>query len=165
MKRRNFLQITLPLMTAGFTDAKHEETAELSFGVIADPQYADVEASGTRFYRQSLGKLEACIDELNRQELSFVTTLGDLIDRDLASFDAIMPLYEKLRHPHYPVCGNHDFYVSDEDKPKVLGKMKLERFYHSKSMRGWRLIFLDGMDVSLLRQPAAEAAWIESRAT
>lgn len=158
MKRRTFLKITLPLASSGLVGAAEESKPELSFGVIADPQYADIEPTGTRFYRNSLNKLGACVEELNKQELSFVTTLGDLIDRDLASFDAVMPIYDKLLHPHIPVCGNHDFFVADGDKAKVLGKMKLQKPYDSKSIAGWRLIFLDGMDISVLRQPSGDPA-------
>ena len=46
-----------------------------SFGLIADPQYADAETAGNRYYRNSLKKLENCISELNMHDLSFTLTL------------------------------------------------------------------------------------------
>lgn len=154
MKRRKFIGITLPLVTMSMSRAAEGDQATVSFGVIADPQYADIEPKWTRFYRKSLGKLETAIKELNKHELSYITTLGDLIDLDFKSFDAVMPIYEKLRHPHFPICGNHDFSVLDEEKSKVLEKMKLAEAYYSKSMSGWRFIFLDGTDVAVYRHPA-----------
>jgi len=163
MKRRAFIRLTLPLAIVGRLDAEPAVAAELSFGVIADPQYADAETAGTRFYRKSLGKLETAIQDLNRHELAYVTTLGDLIDRDLMSFDAVMPIYDKLRHPHFPICGNHDFSVEDADKSKVLEKLKLPSAYYSKSIAGWRCIFLDGTDVAVYRHPSNDTRTAEAR--
>ena len=80
---------------------------QLRFGMIADAQYVDAEARGSRFYRNSLSKLEACVDDLNTQDLDFVIHLGDFIDRDFQSFDAILPIYEKLRAPSYHHHGNY----------------------------------------------------------
>ena len=91
-----------------------------SFGVLADPQYADIDARGSRFYRNSLAKLKAAVAELNKHELEFVVTLGDTIDRNYASFDDILPLYKPLKAPSKFVLGNHDFDMADEDKGKVM---------------------------------------------
>jgi hypothetical protein len=96
MKRREFFKITLPLAFAGSATAAPSETPELIFGVIADPQYADAEPKWGRFYRNSLVKLEDAVAELNKLPLDFTVTLGDLIDRDLASFAPVMPIYAKL---------------------------------------------------------------------
>lgn len=151
MKRRSFLGFTLPLAMAGRAVGASSDKPDLVFGVIADPQYADQPAKGSRFYRQSLGKLKEAIASLNREPLDFVVTLGDLIDNDLESFDAVMPIYKDLRVPHYPICGNHDFEVADADKPKVLAAMNLERAYYSKSVQSWRFVFLDGTEFGIWR--------------
>lgn len=154
MKRRGFLKITLPLALSTVARAAPAAEPDLVFGVIADPQYADVETRDSRFYRNSLGKLEAAVTALNKQPLGFVATVGDLIDRDFKSFDAIMPIYAKLRHPHFPVCGNHDFEVADADKGKVLAAIGLEKPYYSVVRKSWRFIFLDGTDLAVWRHPA-----------
>ncbi len=154
MKRRGFLKITLPLALATGVRAAPGTEPDLVFGVIADPQYADAEPKWGRFYRNSLVKLEEAVAALNKQELGFVATVGDLIDRDFKSFDSVMPIYAKLRHPHFPVCGNHDFEVADEDKGKVLAKIGLEKAYYSVVRKSWRFIFLDGTDVGIWRHPA-----------
>lgn len=164
MKRRKFIGITLPLAVLG--NARAAETSaepDLTFGVIADPQYADAEPAGTRFYRNSVGKLEKAVAELNTKELSFVVTLGDLIDREITSFDTVMPIYAKLKHPHHPVCGNHDFEVADTEKDKVLPKMGLENAYYSKDVAGWRFIYLDGTDVGVWRYPAGDPRTVKAK--
>ncbi|MFM2197386.1 MAG: hypothetical protein RLZZ505_818 [Verrucomicrobiota bacterium] len=154
MKRRRFLKITLPLALAGKVSAAPETVPDLMFGVIADPQYADAEPKWGRFYRNSLSKLENAVADLNKHPLDFIVTLGDLIDRDFASFASVMPIYAKLTASHFSVCGNHDFEVLDEDKGKVLAAMGLEKAYHSIVRKSWRFMFLDGTDVAIWRYPA-----------
>jgi 3',5'-cyclic AMP phosphodiesterase CpdA len=158
--RRKFLTIGLPalgvvpLMAQGKKDG-----CQLRFGVIADPQYADIEPRGARHYRASLEKLEQAIEELNRHELAFTITLGDLIDRDFKSFDPVLERYRKLKSPHRILPGNHDFAVADDLKPKVLERLGLKSGYQSFSHDKWRLVIIDGTEISTYRYgpDAAEA--------
>lgn len=156
MQRRDFFKIVLPLALSQEVLALGGlvESAPLKFGVIADPQYADKKPGGSRHYRQSLVKLEAAITQLNKESLDFVVTLGDLIDDDYASFSKVMPKYEALKAKHYMVFGNHDFEVADKDKGSVAKAMGMEDGYYSMVVRGWRLIFLDGTEVSTFRYPS-----------
>lgn len=154
MKRRTFMGITLPLAMTGPIAAESSSTPDLVFGVIADPQYADKPPKGSRFYRNSISKLKDAVSSLNREPLEFVVTLGDLIDADIKSFDAVMPLYAGLRAPHHPICGNHDFEVDDADKAKVLAAMNLDRAYYSKAIKSWRFVFLDGTETGVWRHAA-----------
>ncbi len=163
MKRRNFLKITLPLAFAGNASAAPVAEPELSFGVIADPQYADADPKWARFYRNSLAKLGEAVADLNTHPLEFTATLGDLIDRDFASFASVMPIYAKLKSPHFPICGNHDFEVVDADKGKVLGAMGLEKPYYSETRKSWRFLFLDGTDIGVWRQPADDPKTAEAK--
>lgn len=164
MKRRDFLKVTLPLVIAGRAGSAPSDTAELSFGVTADPQYADVNPAGSRFYRNSLEKLEHAVADLNTKPLEFTVTLGDLIDRNFKSFSSVMPIYAKLKAPHFPICGNHDFSVADEDKRKVLDAMGLEKAYYSQVIKGWRFVFLDGTEIGTWRYPTADPRTAEARA-
>jgi len=172
MRRRNFLKITLPLAAVGKASAAPSAEPDLTFGLIADPQYADAEPKWGRFYRNSLVKLEEAVADFNKLPLDFIVTLGDLIDRDFASFAPVMPIYAKLTASHFPVCGNHDFEVSDEDKGKVLGAMGMEKPYYSVIRKSWRFVFIDGTDIGVWRHPsddprteAAKAMLQELRAT
>lgn len=157
MQRRKFLKLTLPLALSSELRAfgGGQKSEPLRFGVIADPQYADKDTRGNRHYRQSLVKLEAAVQDLNTHPLDFVVTLGDVIDEDYASFSEIMPRYAKLKAKHYKVFGNHDFEVDDKDKGSVAQAMGMpDEGYYSLVQRGWRLIFLDGTEVSTFRYPS-----------
>ncbi|MCF7973518.1 MAG: metallophosphoesterase [Phycisphaerae bacterium] len=120
-----------------------------SFGVITDVQYADADPGGTRMYRQSPAKLKAAIEHFNTLDLAFVMHLGDLIDRDFASFDTVMPLLEACRHPVFQVLGNHDFAVDDTKKSSVPLRMGMTRRYYDFGQGPWRFVVLDGNDMSL----------------
>jgi len=134
------------------------EKPELSFGVLADTQYADARSWVNRQYRASAGKLAECVKELNKKKLDFTIQLGDLIDRDFASFKVVCPLYDKLTMPHYHVLGNHDFSVSEATKPKVLRALGLDRLgtkkgHYDFTVGRWRFVVLNGTDVSRYANP------------
>lgn len=78
-----------------------KSTPLFSFGIVADPQYADADPRPDmgRFYAESPKKLAEAIDVFNREDLAFVVTLGDIIDRGFENFDAILSVYDALRHP------------------------------------------------------------------
>ena len=153
MHRRNFIKIALPAAFAGSAFAtKDKSKPVLSFGVIADPQYADVDPKGSRHYRNSIKKLTDAVNELNNHSLDFVVTLGDSIDRDFNSFETILPLYEKLKSPYRFILGNHDFDVADDDKAKVTKALKMKHPYYSETIDNWHFIYLDGNDISTYRQ-------------
>lgn len=164
MKRRTFFKITLPAALVGNAVGIGSDQPLLSYGVIADPQYADVETRGSRHYRESLGKLKAAVAELNQHDLKFVVTLGDIIDRNFASFDEIMPIYEGLKAPRRFVVGNHDFSVDDADKGKILGKLGMKKGYHSETIGDWHFIYLDGTEISTYRHGKNDPLTVAARA-
>lgn len=140
------IAIVLVLAPISIAYPQHEEL--FSFGVIADVQYADAEKAGKRDYRSSLGKLEICIKELNNHKLSFTVTLGDLIDRDYASFDKTLPILDKSIAPVYNVIGNHDFEVEEEFKKEVRGRLSNRKGYFDFTVDDFTFIVLDGTDLS-----------------
>ncbi|WP_457586450.1 metallophosphoesterase [Ensifer canadensis] len=149
----------------------HADTQPLlRFGVIADPQYAAVEPNLVlgRYYANSLTKLAEAIETFNAEELAFVVTLGDIIDRDWQSFDAILPLYERLRHVRHFLLGNHDFRVEPERLVEVFARVGMPGAYQTFAATGWRFILIDGNEVSLFAPPpgdprlAVAERWIET---
>ena len=66
------------------------------------------------------------MEHYNKLNLSFVVHLGDFIDRDFESFDKVVPIYNRLKAPHYHVLGNHDFEVADDKKALVPTKLGLK---------------------------------------
>ena len=129
----------------------------LSFGLLADVQYADVDPEGERHYRESPAKLREAVGWLAGKNLPFTLHLGDLIDRDFRSFDTVLPLFGALGHPVRHLAGNHDFDVSDEEKAKVVGKLGMPADYYSFKKGGVRFVMLDTNDLSVYKHPAGSA--------
>lgn len=127
----------------------------LRFGVVADSQYAAREphVGMNRDYARSLAKLSAAVEVFNGEELSFVITLGDIIDRDFESFDDILPVYDRLRHENFFLLGNHDFSVAADRLADVAARVGLASTYYSFARQGWRFIVLDGNEVSTFAPP------------
>lgn len=123
--------------------------AQIQFGVFADCQYCDCETTGTRFYRNSPEKLDKCIAQFNQNEkLDFVVGLGDLIDRNFASFNKVNNILSRSEKDVFQVIGNHDLEVEKELLDKVPGKLNLNKTWYSFKKKGWLFIFLDGNDIS-----------------
>ena len=121
----------------------------LKIGLIADPQYCDCPPAGTRYYRETLKKLPAAIDTLNKYEVDFVVTLGDVIDRYYESFDSILPLYEDLDMPDYKLLGNHAFEeVDDTLKDTIIYLYNMPDYYYDFTYNDWRFIILDGTELA-----------------
>ncbi len=125
------------------------------FGIIADPQYAAIEPQVEmgRYYANSLAKVAAAIETFNGEELSFVITLGDIIDRDFKSFDDILPVYERLRHEAHFLLGNHDFGVAPEHLERVAERVGMPAPYYSFRRHGFRFVLLNGNEVSTFAPP------------
>lgn len=119
----------------------------LRFGLIADPQYADVapDIANNLYYRHALHKLPQAISALNQQPLDFVVTLGDLVDRHWESYAAVLTLYDRLEHPHAVVLGNHDVQTIAQH---LNNRAPLPKSYYAFRLAGWRFIVYDGNDVS-----------------
>ncbi|MBB6220971.1 metallophosphoesterase [Rhizobium leguminosarum] len=125
------------------------------FGIIADPQYAAIppHAAMDRYYANSLAKLAEAIEVFNGEELSFVMTLGDVIDRSFKSFDDILPVYETLRHEALFLLGNHDFSVSAGHLSEIPARLGMPSPYYSFRRHGWRFVVLDGNEISTFAPP------------
>lgn len=151
LSRRSVLAASAALMAGKVGAAENR----LLFGVIADPQYAEAPPHPTlgRYYANSLDKMRAAVAALNGEDLRFVVTLGDIIDRDIASYERILPIYRTLRHQTRFVLGNHDFDVAPEHRGRVPRLLGMEGPYYDFAVAGTRFIVLDGNDVSLFAPP------------
>jgi len=133
-----------------------------SFGLIADCQYCDEVGTGQRKYDQSPDKLRESVNELNKFDLDFTMHLGDFIDKNWASYDTILPIYNDLKDPHYFTLGNHDFSVADSLKGKVLEKLNMKDPYYDLVINKWRFIILNGNDISLYAYPKTSSNYTEA---
>lgn len=135
-----------------------------SIGAIADAQYAAEPDEGQRLYHTTPGKLAAAIADFNRQRLAFVVHLGDFIDKDWASYDALWPVAAKLKHPWHFVLGNHEFAIDDAKKPLIPARLGMPARYYSFVQHGWLFIATDGNDLSSYGWPEGSPQYQASMA-
>ena len=133
----------------------------LRFGAVADVQYCDCpyNAEWRIDYRASLPKLQRAVAMLNEAyddgSIAFSIHLGDLIDRDSASFELPLAAWRTLNHDAFLVPGNHELGAfGDYDRAvQALGiKSETGRGYYSFTVArapGWRFLVMDGNDASL----------------
>ncbi len=108
-----------------------------------------------RYCAASRRKLEQAVGYFNQHEdLHFVVSLGDTIDRGWDSFDAILPIYGQLNAPPRFVLGNHDFLVGEDRLHEVPGRLGLTRSYYDFAAAGHRFIVVDGSEISLFANRA-----------
>jgi len=124
------------------------------FGIVTDCHYADAEAAGTRFYRQSPDKLAECVELMNAEKVDFLVELGDFKDQNtppveqktLSYLEAIERVFQKFRGPAYHVLGNHD--LDSISKRQFLARVEntnidSDRSYYSFDVNGLHLVVLD----------------------
>ena len=159
MTRRTALQTSLATALAatvpGFAAAQSEP---FRIGIISDPQYAPVppNLANKRFYANSLWKMQEAIADLNGQDLRFVATLGDIIDRYWESYAHIMPLYDTLKHPKMFLLGNHDYEIGRDYLNSVLRTVGMPSTYYDFAGGGWRFVVIDGNDVTTFAPPVGD---------
>lgn len=151
--RHLLLPLTLLALTAG-AHAPTPQRPQFSIGAIADAQFAQEPDNGPRLYRTAPAKLAAAITDFNRQKLDFVVHLGDFIDKDWASFDTMLPIVKRSRHPWHFALGNHEFAIPDDRKPELPAKLGMPARYYSFQRHGWLFVVTDGNDLSSYGWPA-----------
>lgn len=93
--------------------AEPEKKPAARLGLLTDLHYADKPEAGTRFYRETLDKLQEAIDCFNAEPLAAVVELGDFIDQapsaeqELAWLETIEARFATVRAPRHYVLGNH----------------------------------------------------------
>jgi predicted phosphodiesterase len=135
-----------------------------SIGAIADCQFAEEPDAPPRLYHTAPGKLAAAVDDFNRRKLAFAVHLGDFIDKDMKSYDVLLPIAGQLRRKWQFVLGNHDFAVADAEKAKVPARLGMPARYHSFVSHGWMFIVTDGNGLSSYAWPQGSAELAHSMA-
>ena len=157
MRRSEFIRFVaggIVMLSVGKLPAMAAQRRPLRFGLMTDMHYADRERSGTRYYRDSMAKIEEAVEEFRRAKVDFLIELGDMKDTTAASEplptlrfldDAERALY-RFGGPVYHVLGNHDmdcltkeeFLAHTRNAGRARGKA-----YYSFSEGGVRCIVLD----------------------
>jgi manganese-dependent ADP-ribose/CDP-alcohol diphosphatase len=130
------------------TPANQEQLPIFSFGVIADVQYCDCDAAGSRFYRSSLTKLKDAINSLRTDNPSFVFNLGDLIEKDFSSYKPVYSIFDTAGFIIYHTTGNHDYSVEPRLKKSIPPHNKNKEGYYSFNYLTFRFIVLNGNELS-----------------
>jgi len=162
MNRRNFIALSLTATAAHAGSYQAPEDEEISFGVITDIQYADADPVGERHFRESIPKIKAAVEILAPRKLPFTLHLGDFIDDQFSSIDAILPLLEPIGHRFHHLLGNHDFSVAPEEKPQVRGKLGMPADYYSFVHGGLRFLMMDTNDISTYKHLKGSPQDLES---
>ena len=158
LHRRRFLKTTaagLGLGMAGVHAASGKAEAEddagkkLIIGLITDVHYADANTRGNRHYRDSLGKLEQAIDDLNRLGASLILELGDFVDagpskdREIKFLQEIDRVYRRFNGPRYYVLGNHCLHAFTKTEFLTHCGTEVKKSFHSFDHGGHHFIVLD----------------------
>ncbi|MCP4609703.1 MAG: hypothetical protein GY845_13410 [Planctomycetes bacterium] len=157
--RRTFLKSSvaslalLPVSCAIDSSSKaRQRTAR--FGIVTDCHYADSNAQGTRFYRESLDKLSECVALMNTEKVDFLVELGDFKDQDkppvekktLSHLQAAEKMLKRFNGPTYHALGNHDMdSISKMQFLKRVDNTNIDtnRSYYSFNSNGLHYIVLD----------------------
>ncbi len=143
----------LPLSCA-LNSTSSDKLYRVRFGIVTDCHYADADTLGTRYYRESLDKLNECVSLMNFERVDFLIELGDIKDqnsppveqRTLSYLQAIEKVFQGFNGPTYHVLGNHD--VDSISKKQFLThvnntNIKSGRNYYSFDLKSLRCVVLD----------------------
>lgn len=136
-----------------------------SVGVVTDVHYSDDRpTANNRYYGASKRKLEEALTGFNAAGVDLVISLGDLIDGDPQGYAAIAPVLESSRAPVLKIAGNHDFPVpcDEQKRDAAFRTMGFGQHYFSYVRDGYRLLFLDGNDVSVYAHPIGSSQHAEA---
>jgi 3',5'-cyclic AMP phosphodiesterase CpdA len=140
---------------------------QFSFAVLTDIHFADLAPMGKRDYRGSWERLARAVEAINQTKPAFTIQVGDLVDSGRYSLSRILPIYDSLQMPRYHVLGNHDF---PHSRDEVMERLGMEAAWYEFSRSEWRVIVLDGMDISIAgraegsAEHAAAAEWLRKNA-
>jgi 3',5'-cyclic AMP phosphodiesterase CpdA len=130
------------------SEQEQEQKPLFTFGVITDVQYCDCEPAGTRYYKSSLSKLREAMASFKTDSMAFVVDLGDLIDRDFASYKPVMNILDSSGLKVWHVTGNHDYQVDQKYKKRIPQLEGNKNGYYSFNHDTFRFIVLNGNDIS-----------------
>ncbi|RPJ38890.1 MAG: hypothetical protein EHM35_03525 [Planctomycetaceae bacterium] len=158
ISRRVFLRsaagATLASLSCSPGNLSIRSQGSIRFGIVADCHYADADAVGTRFYRESLDKLAECVARMNAEGADFLIELGDLKDQDrrpvesrtLRYLQDVEAVLRTFQGPMYHVLGNHD--MDSISKQQFLSHIEntgidIARSYYSFDAKDLHCVVLD----------------------
>ncbi len=125
-----------------------------AYGIIADCQYCDCPPGGNSYFGNSIPKLQEAVDTFNAQQVSHALHLGDFIQRDFVSYDAVEPVYSSMDSAHYYTLGNHEFDVAGNEKPLLVSRLGMPDYYYDFTKYNWRFIVLESTELAFYSEEA-----------
>lgn len=148
MRTIRLLSVSLLLLILSIHSSfAQSETPIIRFGLITDTQYADCDPQGSRYYRNSIKKLEESINYFNHQKVQFTINMGDMIDRDQADLDPALKQLKHLDSKIYHLTGNHD-YKGVTDNRVLYKKLDMPSEYYYFKKKNWFFIMLNTNEVA-----------------
>jgi predicted phosphodiesterase len=150
--RRALLKAGTLILSAGAINGADrlfadDHQAVLRIGLVTDLHHADKPPAGTRFYRESIGKLAEAKQQFATDRIDFVVELGDLIDAadtaevELSYLATINREFSTISADRHYVLGNHC--VDTLTKAEFLGAIDRQQSYYSFDRGGYHFIVLD----------------------
>ncbi|MBN2269268.1 MAG: metallophosphoesterase [Sedimentisphaerales bacterium] len=144
----------LSQLSCAVKTAAKGKRATCRFGIVTDCHYADADARIGRYYRESLVKLDECVELMNAEKVGFLIELGDFKDEDakpaeektISYLRVIEQVFQKFTGPTYHVLGNHD--MDSISKTQFLSNVANTgidptKSYYSFDSKGFHFVVLD----------------------
>jgi manganese-dependent ADP-ribose/CDP-alcohol diphosphatase len=128
--------------------SSQKQKAIFSFGIFTDAHYCDCDPSGTRYFRQSAGRLREALEKFRSDSVKFVVNLGDVIDHDYSSYQKVLEIIDSSGMKVYNITGNHDYSVDPALKNHLPLPQPSGEGYYSFMIGNFRFIALNGNELS-----------------
>lgn len=165
----DFMNNRKSMVSATGSSIKEAVKPKFSFGVITDIQYADIPDRCSfhgvpRFYRHSLEALQRAVNSWKgKDDLSFVIHLGDIVDgfcpkeHSYEALSQVLNVFGDLQGTAvHHVIGNHCLYNLPRNELNHILQIPTKNgtsYYTFSPATGFRIIVLDGYDISVMGWP------------
>lgn len=151
LNRRTVLQRGAVLLLGGASHralgSETESKRSARIGLITDLHYADKKRSGSRYYRESLAKLEEAAKRFQESRADMVVELGDFVDaagsvkEEQKYLNRINKEFLQLPGDKHYVLGNHC--VTTFTKAEFLNGIERKKSWYSFDKADYHFIVLD----------------------
>jgi len=169
MNRRDFIEsgcAALALSAAGCRSSGDPPC--VTFGLVADIHYADIDDAIGRHYRDAAARLADCVRTMNGLKPDFLVELGDFKDlgtsreATLVGLKRIEGVFAGFEGPRYHVLSNHDFDILTPDEflsgISNAGQVRAKAYYRF-DVRCVTFLVLDGCHTSDMRHYSRANPW------
>jgi len=175
MNRREFIETGCATLAAtamsGCRTASEHARPGVTFGLVADIHYADIDDRGGRHYREADKRLADCVKTMNGLRPDFLIELGDFKDlgmsrqATLAGLRRIENAFAGFDGPRYHVLGNHDCdaITPDEFLSEITNYgQRTAKAHYRFDVGGVAFLVLDGCYTSDMRHYSCSNPWTDA---